>query len=70
MSSKQRYLLEQLKEQGIEGVDVIDSGTTENRASLIQRFSPYYNSSSSPELAAEERTKSAYLFRQTSWLRG
>lgn len=48
-----RYLLEQLKEQGIEGADVIDSGTTENRASLIQRFSPYYNSSSSPELAAE-----------------
>ncbi len=50
-----RYLAGQLKEKGFQGVDVIDSSTTENRASLIQRFSPYYNGSSSPELAEERR---------------
>lgn len=48
--STARYLAGQLKEQGFNGVDVIDSSTSENRANLIQRFSPYYNDSSSAKL--------------------
>lgn len=46
-----RYLAEQLKEAGIEGVDQIDSGTKGDRSRLIQRFAPYYNESSSEDLA-------------------
>lgn len=44
------YLLKQLKEDGIEGVDEIDSSTKEDRGKIIQRFAPYYNGSSSEEL--------------------
>lgn len=46
-----RYLAEQLQLAGIEGVSEIDSGTAGNRTGIIQRFSPYYNESSSPALA-------------------
>jgi superfamily II DNA or RNA helicase len=46
-----RYLKEQLDANGITGVEQIDSGTKEDRGKLIQRFSPYYNESSSGELA-------------------
>ena len=49
------YLLEHLQGAGIEGVEKIDSGTKEDRGKLIQRFAPYYNGSSSPELEAEGR---------------
>ena len=49
------YMLAQLKENGIEGVHKIDSGTKEDRGKLIQRFAPYYNGSSSPQLEAEGR---------------
>lgn len=49
------YMLAQLQESGIEGVHKIDSGTKEDRGKLIQRFAPYYNGSSSGELAAEGR---------------
>lgn len=45
-----RYVAQQLKESGIEGVDQIDSGTQGDRASIIQRFAPYYNESSSKDL--------------------
>ncbi|MBK1642783.1 hypothetical protein CKO12_13065 [Chromatium okenii] len=47
-----RYLREQLKKAGIHGVGQVDSATTTNRAEIIQRFSPYYNGSSSAALAA------------------
>lgn len=50
-----RYLREQLKKAGIEGVGQVDSATTTNRAEIIQRFSPYYNGSSSAALAAMGR---------------
>lgn len=46
-----RYLHAQLQSAGIEGVEEVDSGIKRNRADVIQRFSPYYNGSSSPELA-------------------
>ena len=52
-----RYLHRQLDEAGIDGVAQVDSGTKANRADVIQRFSPYYNGSSSAELAAKGRTE-------------
>lgn len=46
-----RYLEEQLKAKGIDGVDEIDGGSSASRAGVIRRFAPYYNESSSAELA-------------------
>ncbi|MDZ7790388.1 MAG: C-terminal helicase domain-containing protein [Xanthomonadales bacterium] len=48
-----RYLMRELKKAGIEGVDEIDSGTKLKRSEVIRRFAPYYNGSSSCELADE-----------------
>ncbi len=42
-----RYLKRQLDKAGIEGVAQVDSATKGNRADVIQRFSPYYNGTSS-----------------------
>ena len=47
-----RYVARHLQEAGIEGVEQIDGGSTANRAEVIRRFAPYYNASSSKELAA------------------
>lgn len=47
-----RYLRKHLTEAGISGVMQIDSGTKANRADVLRRFSPYYNDSSSADLAA------------------
>ncbi len=49
-----RYLDKHLKEAGITGVDQIDSTTTRDRSEIIRRFAPYYNGSSSAELAASK----------------
>lgn len=49
-----RYVAEQLKEAGIEGVDQIDSSTKGDRATIIQRFAPYYNESFSAEQGDKE----------------
>jgi superfamily II DNA or RNA helicase len=46
-----RYLRDQLVRAGLAGVEEIDGGTKEDRATLICRFAPYYNGSSSGELA-------------------
>ena len=46
-----RYLKRHVDGAGIEGVEQVDSGTKRNRADVIQRFAPYYNGLSSPELA-------------------
>jgi superfamily II DNA or RNA helicase len=48
-----RYLRQQLEAAGIDGVDQIDSGTKADRGEVIRRFAPYYNGSSSTQLAAE-----------------
>lgn len=48
-----RYLHRQLQDVGITGVEQIDSGNKRNRGEIILRFAPYYNLSSSVELAAE-----------------
>ena len=50
-----RYLKRLLDEAGIEGVEQVDSATKKNRADVIQRFAPYYNGLSSPELAENSR---------------
>lgn len=49
-----RYIAQQLKDAGIDGVDQIDSGTKGDRATIIQRFAPYYNESSSAEQGNNE----------------
>jgi len=49
-----RYLEAQLTQAGIEGLCRIDGGSSQKqRSDVIRRFSPYYNDSSSAELAAE-----------------
>ena len=50
-----RYLKRHVDEAGIGGVEQVDSGTKRNRADVIQRFAPYYNGLSSPELAEQNR---------------
>jgi len=50
-----RYLEKKLREQGLDGVQEIDSDTKADRAKLIQEFAPYYNDSSSSELEKEGR---------------
>jgi superfamily II DNA or RNA helicase len=44
------YLRDQLREQGIDGVEEVDSTTRGSREEIIRRFAPYYNGSSSEEL--------------------
>jgi len=56
-----RYLRGQLGKAGIEGVSQVDSATKRNRADVIQRFSPYYNGLSSPELAEQGRDETRVL---------
>ena len=46
-----RYLKRELDKVGISGLAQVDSATKENRAEVIQRFSPYYNGTSSAALA-------------------
>jgi hypothetical protein len=50
-----RYLHRQLTEAGIDGVSELDSGSKANRADVIRLFSPYYNRSSSAELAVARK---------------
>ena len=50
-----RYLKRLLDDAGIHGVEQVDSATKKNRADVIQRFAPYYNGLSSPELAEQGR---------------
>jgi superfamily II DNA or RNA helicase len=50
-----RYLADQLKEDGIDGLAEIDSASKGNRADVIKRFSPYYNGTSSEELKKKDQ---------------
>ena len=52
-----RYLKRQLDQAGIEGVAQVDSASKGSRADVIQRFSPYYNGSSSSALATASRSE-------------
>ena len=48
-----RYLKEQLEQEGIEGIDEVDSAVKEDRGKIIRKFAPYYNGSSSADLVEE-----------------
>jgi Helicase conserved C-terminal domain/PLD-like domain len=50
-----RYLYRQLVDAGVAGVAQVDSASPANRADVIRRFAPYYNGTSSAELAARGR---------------
>jgi len=51
-----RYLEQQLGQAGLDGLCRIDGGSSQKqRSDVIRRFSPYYNESSSAELAAEDK---------------
>lgn len=56
-----RYLKRELDQAGIDGVAQVDSATKANRADVIQRFSPYYNGTSSAALAEKGRTETRVL---------
>ncbi len=56
-----RYMHRQLREADIDGVAQVDSGTKGSRADVIQRFAPYYNGTSSAELAKSNRTETRVL---------
>lgn len=60
-SDTARYLQSQLEAAGIEGVDEIDSGSTDERGEIIRRFAPYYNGSSSPALQSEKLAETRVL---------
>jgi superfamily II DNA or RNA helicase len=48
-----RYLRKELQAAGIDGIDEVDSSTERDRGDIITQFAPYYNESSSAELAAK-----------------
>ena len=53
-----RYLEQQLTQAGIDGICRIDGGSSQKqRSDVIHRFAPYYNESSSAEIAAEGKTE-------------
>jgi superfamily II DNA or RNA helicase len=56
-----RYLKQQLRDAGIEGVEEIDSGMKGDRGEMIRRFAPYYNGSSGPQLEAAGLTEARVL---------
>jgi len=56
-----RYLKSQLEEAGIPGVDEVDSADKRDRGDVIRQFAPYYNDSSSPELAGASETETRVL---------
>jgi superfamily II DNA or RNA helicase len=45
------YLKDQLEQAGVEGIDEIDSTVKRDRGEMIREFAPYYNGTSSSELA-------------------
>ncbi len=51
-----RYLSNQLEEDGLAGVERVDSSTP-HRQEIIRRFSPYYNDSSSGEIARKKASE-------------
>lgn len=53
--STTRYLRKELEAAGIKGVAEIDSNSKRNRADVIQEFAPYYNDTTSAELAKADR---------------
>jgi hypothetical protein len=52
-SDTARYIHKQLKAAGIDRLEFLDSKSKASRATVLRRFSPYYNGSSKEELASE-----------------
>lgn len=52
-----RYLYDQLTNAGLTGVAVIDSDYQGDRLDLIRRFAPYYNGTTSAELAGDDEIR-------------
>jgi len=55
-----RYLKRELADQGIKGIDQIDSGT-KRRGDVIRAFAPYYNGTNSAGLTAAGKTETRIL---------
>ena len=56
-----RYLKRELQAACIEGVDEVDSATPQDRTVVLQRFAPYYNDSSTADLAARNLKETRVL---------
>jgi len=56
-----RYLKQELQKAGIAGVDEVDSNSKRDRTEILQQFAPYYNASSSADLAARGLAESRIL---------
>lgn len=56
-----RYLRDELEKVGIEGLDEVDSAVKRDRGEIIRQFAPYYNGSSSAELADDGLTETRVL---------
>jgi len=56
-----RYLARELERAGIQGIDQIDSATKTSRSDVIRQFAPYYNGSSSGELAKQGKPETRVL---------
>lgn len=56
-----RFLRDELRKAGIEGVEEVDSATKTDRGEVIRRFAPYYNGSSSQELADRKAPETRVL---------
>ena len=48
-----RYLKKELENAGLKNVDEVDSASGRDRGDIIRQFAPYYNESSSADLAAQ-----------------
>jgi superfamily II DNA or RNA helicase len=48
-----RYLKQELTKAGVDGVDEVDSAVKRDRGEIIRQFAPYYNASTSADLAAQ-----------------
>jgi superfamily II DNA/RNA helicase len=56
-----RYLKQELQKAGIADVDEVDSNSKRDRTEILQQFAPYYNASSSAEIAARGLKESRIL---------
>jgi superfamily II DNA or RNA helicase len=56
-----RFLRDELRKAGIEGVEEVDSATKTDRGEVIRRFAPYYNGTTSAELAVRRAPETRVL---------
>jgi hypothetical protein len=56
-----RYVAAELRDAGIDGIDEVDSGVKRDRGDIITQFSPYYNESSTAQLAEAGLTETRIL---------